>query len=388
MAAPASAPSLGNNPLSAIGAELARAMRAVRAGLRLSLRTMAGRIGLPLVLLHVILALFGSWLAPYSPTALQSYPVEGAEAVEEAQSDPNFISYSTTGRMPNDPTRLALIQFYESQISAVDEAGVLDLDRARANLAEVEAGWTDDQKAYVDKQREQLHQLEGPSRKFWFGTDQFGRDIMSRVMSGARSLIRVSVAGAVLGIILGTAVGMSSGFLGGRRDEVIMRIMDGLMSFPSLLIALLVLNSLGPSGVNIAGTIGVVFVAPVSRVMRSVTLSVKSLEFVESARLRGEPTAYITFREILPNAVPVLAVEASVRFSYAILLVASLGFLGLGVQPPSPDWGLMISESRRFIVAAPWVAIAPAAAVATLVIGVNLLADGIRQARELPVKEA
>ena len=183
---------------------------------------------------------------------------------------------------------------------------------------------------------------------------------MSRVMSGARSLIRVSVAGAVLGIILGTAVGMSSGFLGGRRDEVIMRIMDGLMSFPSLLIALLVLNSLGPSGVNIAGTIGVVFVAPVSRVMRSVTLSVKSLEFVESARLRGEPTAYITFREILPNAVPVLAVEASVRFSYAILLVASLGFLGLGVQPPSPDWGLMISESRRFIVAAPWVAIAPA----------------------------
>ena len=388
MAAPASAPSLGNNPLSAVGAELARALRAVRAGLRLSLRTMAGRIGLPLVLLHVILALFGSWLAPYSPTAFQSYPVEGAEAVEEAQSDPNFISYSTTGRMPNDPTRLALIQFYESQISAVDEAGVLDLDRARANLAEVEAGWTDDQKAYVDKQREQLHQLEGPSRKFWFGTDQFGRDIMSRVMSGARSLIRVSVAGAVLGIILGTAVGMSSGFLGGRRDEVIMRIMDGLMSFPSLLIALLVLNSLGPSGVNIAGTIGVVFVAPVSRVMRSVTLSVKSLEFVESARLRGEPTAYITFREILPNAVPVLAVEASVRFSYAILLVASLGFLGLGVQPPSPDWGLMISESRRFIVAAPWVAIAPAAAVATLVIGVNLLADGIRQARELPVKEA
>ena len=388
MAAPASAPSLGNNPLSAIGAELARAMRAVRAGLRLSLRTMAGRIGLPLVLLHVILTLFGSWLAPYSPSGFQSYPVEGAEAVEEAQSDPNFIAFSTTGRMPNDPTRLALIQFYESQISAVDEAGVLDLDRARANLAEVEAGWTDDQKAYVDKQREQLHQLEGPSRKFWFGTDQFGRDILSRVMSGATSLVVVSVAGAALGIILGTVVGMTSGFLGGRRDEVIMRIMDGLMSFPSLLIALLVLNSLGPSGVNIVATVGIVFMAPASRVMRSVTLSVKSLEFVESARLRGEPTAYITFREILPNAVPVLAVEASVRFSYAILLVASLGFLGLGVQPPSSDWGLMISESRRFIVAAPWVAIAPAMAVATLVVGVNLLADGIRQARELPVKEA
>ena len=388
MAAPASSPSLGNNPLTAFGAELARALRAVRAGLRLSLRTMAGRIGLPLVLLHVILALFGEGLAPYSPTQFQSYPAEGWEAIEKAEKDNDVIVLLATGRMPEDPNPLALIEFYVSHTSAVDEAGVLDLDRARANLAEVEAGWTEDQKAYVDKKRELVHALEGPSRSFWFGTDQFGRDLLSRVMSGARSLIRVSVAGAVLGIILGTAVGMSSGYLGGRRDEIIMRIMDGLMSFPSLLIALLVLNSLGPSGVNIAATIGVVFVAPVSRVMRSVTLSVKSLEFVESARLRGEPTAYITFREILPNAVPVLAVEASVRFSYAILLVASLGFLGLGVQPPSPDWGLMISESRRFIVAAPWVAIAPAMAVATLVVGVNLLADGIRQARELPVKEA
>ncbi len=126
------------------------------------------------------------------------------------------------------------------------------------------------------------------------------------------------------------------------------------------------------------------FAAHVSRVLRSTTLSLKTLEFVQRARLRGENASYIIFREMLPNALPVLVVEASVRLSYAILLASSLGFRGLGVQPPSPDWGLMISESRQYIVEAPWVALVPAGAVATLVIGVNLLADGLKQARDLP----
>ena len=269
--------------------------------LKLALRTTAGRIGLPLVLLHITLTLFGPAFAPF-------------------------------------------------------EATELHLD----------------------------NQLEAPSARFLLGTDEFGRDILSRVMTGARSIILVSVAGAALGISLGTIVGMSSGFRGGRVDEIVMRVMDGLMSFPSLLIALLVLTSLGSSQINIVGTIGIVFTPTVSRVMRSITLSLKTQEFVLSARLRGEPTAYIIFREILPNTIPVLAVEASVRLSYAILLASSLGFLGLGVQPPSPDWGLMISESRRFITVAPWVALTPAVAVASLVVGVNLFTDGLRQAQGLP----
>jgi peptide/nickel transport system permease protein len=203
-------------------------------------------------------------------------------------------------------------------------------------------------------------------------------------MSGATSLIGISVIGSTLGIALGTIVGMSSAYRGGRLDEVVMRVMDGLMSFPSLLLALLVLTTLGTSGVNIVATIAVVHLPRVARVVRSVTLSFKEMEFVQSARLRGEPASYIVFREILPNAMPVLVVEFSVRLSYAILLVSSLGFLGMGVQPPSPDWGLMISQSRGFLVGAPWVALAPAGAVASLVVGVNLLADGIKRARGLP----
>ena len=242
------------------------------------------------------------------------------------------------------------------------------------------------------------HRLSPPTSLYWLGTDQFGRDLLSRMMSGARSLITVAVAGAALGIALGTVAGMSSGYKGGKVDEVVMRVMDGLMSFPSLLLALLVLTTLGSKAAPvewleqlwqellIVATIGIVFMPGVSRVMRSVTLSLKEMEFVQSARLRGERAGYIVFREILPNTVPVLVVEASVRLSYSILLVSSLGFLGLGVQPPSPDWGMMIGDSRNFLVSAPWLALIPAAAIASLVVGVNLLGDGLRQARGLPQK--
>ena len=280
--------------------------RAVRRELGLVLRTTSGRIGLPLVLLYLTLALIGPWLAPFSPT---------------------------------------------------------------------------------EQHLEPENQLAAPSTRFWLGTDNFGRDILSRVMSGAGSIISMSAAGAALGIALGTVVGMSAAYKGGKTDEVIMRVMDGLMSFPSLLLALLVLTTLGASWQNIVLTIGVVSMPGVARVMRSATLSLKTLEFVQSARLRGEPALYIIFREILPNTVPILLVEASVRLSYAILLASSLGFLGLGVQPPSSDWGLMISESRRFIVQAPWVALVPAGAVASLVVGVNLFSDGLKQARGLPQRE-
>ena len=230
------------------------------------------------------------------------------------------------------------------------------------------------------------NQLVPPSMKFWLGTDQFARDVFSRLMSGATSIIGLSVAGTALGITLGTVIGMSSGYKGGRVDEIVMRIVDGMYAFPTLLLALLVLTTLGPSKVNIILTIGFAFTAGPARVMRSTTLSLKNMEFVHSARLRGERAPYIIFREILPNVVPVLSVEATVRLSYAILTVASLGFLGLGVQPPSPDWGLTIAESRQFLASAPWIALAPAVAVASLVVGVNLLADGLRQARGLPQK--
>ena len=223
------------------------------------------------------------------------------------------------------------------------------------------------------------YQFLPPSSEFWLGTDQFGRDVFSRVLTGATSLVVTASVGAGLGIALGTVVGIGSGYKGGWVDEVVMRIMDILMSFPSLLLALLVLFTLGPSRVNIALTIGFVSMPTISRVVRSATLSLKTLEFVESARLRREYTVHIMFREILPNVMPVIGVEASVRLSYAILSVASLGFLGLGIQPPSPDWGLAISTGRQFLISAPWIVLGPMVAVSLLVLSLNLLADGIRE---------
>ena len=189
---------------------------------------------------------------------------------------------------------------------------------------------------------------------------------------------------------MGTIVGLTSAYLGGKVDQLLMRIMDVNLAFPGTLLALLVLNMATKwlTGIDeswiIIVTIGISSFPTNSRVIRSAALAIKPQEFVQSARLRGESVAYIIFREILPNVVPVIGVEASIRISFALLLTASLGFLGLGVQPPTPDWGLMVSESRKHLSTAPWAAVAPALAMASLVVGVNILADGIRQSVQLP----
>lgn len=292
--------------LRSIVSTLARAGLQIIDTTRLVLRTTSGRIGLPIVLIHAIIFLGGSWLAPYSTTAFN-----------------------------------------------------MNADGSMA-------------------------QLLAPSTQYLFGTDQFGRDVLSRVMAGSTSLVLVAGSGTILGIALGSLVGMGSAYIGRWPDEAIMRVMDGLMSFPGLLMALLVISTLGPNTLFIVATVVIVTIPGVARVMRSATLSLKEQEFVQSARLRGESVPYIIFREIFPNTLPVVGVELTVRLSYSILIVSSLGFLGLGVQPPSSDWGLMISQGRQFLSIAPWVAIAPCAAVATLIVGVNLLTDGIRQASNLP----
>ena len=229
-----------------------------------------------------------------------------------------------------------------------------------------------------------------PSAEYWLGTDDKGRDILSRVLAGSRSIVWIATVGTIFGVTLGTIVGITSGYFGGRVDQAIMRFVDWFLAIPSLLLAILIINLSRQSfsGIDeswlVILTIGISFMPNNSRVIRSAALAVKPLEFVQSARLRGEPTIYIMFREILPNVLPVVAVEAAIRLSFALLLTAGLGFLGLGVQPPSSDWGLMVSENFRHIGIVPVAALAPGVAMASLVVGINLLADGIRQAQNLP----
>jgi peptide/nickel transport system permease protein len=197
------------------------------------------------------------------------------------------------------------------------------------------------------------------------------------VLFGGRSIWLLATTSTALGLALGVLVGMAAGYYGGWLDEALMRTMDAMMSFPSLLLAMLILTMAGPATQNIILAIAVVFTPRVARVVRSVVLGLKTHEYIEAARLRGESGLYIMAREILPNALSPIIVEGSIRISYAILLGASLGFLGLGVQPPAADWGLMVSEGRNFVLLAPWMVLFPAVAIASLVVGANLLADGL-----------
>jgi peptide/nickel transport system permease protein len=221
--------------------------------------------------------------------------------------------------------------------------------------------------------------LMPPGTVHLFGTDQYGRDIFSRILAGSRSIFLLSGTGTLLAAMIGVSIGLLSGYYGRLWDEALMRVLDVLLSFPPLLFALLLLATVGPSQLNLLLVVSILYVPMLARLARGMVLDLKTKEFVEAARIRGERDLVILFREILPNAMAPLLVEMSVRFSYSIFLVASLGFLGLGVQPPSPDWGLQINEARSYFATAPWILLFPAGAISLLVVATNLMTDGLRQ---------
>jgi len=226
--------------------------------------------------------------------------------------------------------------------------------------------------------------LHEPSLAFPFGTDEFGRDVMSRILWGARPTLLLALASAGLGVLLGTPTGLAAGYFGGKADEMLMRTMDVLMSFPALILAMLIVVMLGSNTLNVILAIGVVFWPRSARLIRSVTLDLARREFVDAARARGEPAAYVLAREILPNIVSILIVDFSLRVAAGILLTASLSYLGIGVQPPTPAWGLMVKEGQQFIQIAPWLVVFPCLAIAIVSIGTVLTGDRLRRAAAIP----
>ena len=218
-----------------------------------------------------------------------------------------------------------------------------------------------------------------PNATYWFGTDEYGRDVLSRLLMGARLSLAMGLSATAVSLAIGVPIGLLAGYFRGWVDEVLMRGADVLMAVPPIMLGLLVLAVTPPALWKTALAVGFVYIPQIARLARSVTLSLANEDFIQAAKARAESTSYILFREILPNAWPPLIVEASLRVTYAILLGSALSFLGLGAQPPSSDWGLMISEARSFLDRAPWIALAPGLAMCLLVIGINLLGDGARE---------
>lgn len=222
--------------------------------------------------------------------------------------------------------------------------------------------------------------LEPPTREHILGTDSLGRDIASRVVYGGRISLGVGAAASLVATCVGLLVGLVTGYHGGAVDDWMMRSMDAIMSFPSLILAIAIVGTLGPAISNVTLALGVVYAPFVARLVRASTLVLKESEFVTAARVLGSADRRILIKHILPNLLGVVVIQATVMFSWAIVTEASLSFLGLGAQPPTPSWGQDLSEGRRYIGQTNWLVIPPAAAVTLTVLAVNFLGDGLRDA--------
>ncbi|MCW3997032.1 MAG: ABC transporter permease [Candidatus Bathyarchaeota archaeon] len=222
--------------------------------------------------------------------------------------------------------------------------------------------------------------LEPPSVAHLFGTDSFGRDVLSRVLSGARVSVIVGIVSCGIAILIGVPLGILAGYGGSKVDNLISRIIDGIMAFPPLLLAIVLMAVLGPSMINVMIALGFTISTHFARLARGETLKVKEESYIMAARTMGLRSHQIIIKHIIPNIIAPLIVQTSVTFAYAIIAEASLSFLGLGVQPPTPSWGLDLSDARRYVLTDPWLAMFPGIAIFLAVFGVNMFGDGLNSA--------
>jgi peptide/nickel transport system permease protein len=220
--------------------------------------------------------------------------------------------------------------------------------------------------------------LQAPSRAHWAGTDSFGRDVLSRIVYGARIALIVGVVSVVLAMLVGVTLGLVAGYYGGWLDVIIMRVMDGLFAFPIIILAIAMMAIMGFGVTNVIIAVAVGFIAPFARVTRADVLAVKEEPYIEAARLAGVAGPAIILGHVLPNVLAPIIVQAALRVSGAIITEAGLSFLGLGPPPPTPVWGSMIAEGRNFIVMAPHISTIPGIALMVTIVGLNLLGDGLR----------
>jgi len=220
--------------------------------------------------------------------------------------------------------------------------------------------------------------LQPPNATHWLGTDELGRDLLSRVMLGAWVSLQIQIVAVVLALLVGVTLGLVGGYFGGRVDNVIMRCMDSLLAFPGIFLALGIIAALGPGLFNLMLAAGISSVPQFARIVRASVLSLKEREFVEAALALGSGNGRVMFRHLLPNCLPPIIVQSTLRMATVLLTASGLSFLGLGVQPPTPEWGAMLSNARSYLIVAPHVATIPGLAIMVVVVGFNLFGDGLR----------
>jgi len=244
-------------------------------------------------------------------------------------------------------------------------------------------GWGTMEFTFTEETRERVRV---PDAYYLFGTDDLGRDIFSRIIYGARLSLMIGFISVGIGLFFGSILGLASGFYGGFTDNLIMRTMDLILSIPYVLLAILIVAILGPGLRNAMIAIGVVVIPQFARIIRGSVLSLKEIEYVQAARVLGAGDLRIITRHILRNSLSPLIVQTSLTFAAAILEAAALGFLGLGAQPPSPEWGAMLADGRKLLLTSPWAVVFPGIAIVTFVLGFNLLGDGLRDALDVRMK--
>ena len=246
---------------------------------------------------------------------------------------------------------------------------------------------------YTPTEQDYTAQNQRPSLKHPLGTDSLGRDLWARLIYGARVVLVMlpvtdtfwlplgtAIWGVLLGLLVGSTLGLMGGYLGGWVDEVVMRLLDAMMAFPVVLLYMIIIAAVGASATNVVLAIAIVGTPGIARLVRSLTLDIRTRDYVRAAEVRGETPWYIMFVEILPNARGPIIVDAMLRVGYAIFAMGTLGFLGLGLPPPSPDWGSMVAKGRQYILSgSPWAALWPSVAIGSLVVGLNLFADGLSE---------